>query len=283
MIGHVIIVGAAKSGTSTLFQYLDAHERVNTSAGKEPHFFCDGFYERYQEEGIAYSDLWEPGHGDVFVEATTGYTKHPVITGAPENMVDYGISPKIIYIVREPIGRLKSHVKYMLWRDESIDHDELREVSIAASMYHSQIQRFVDAFGIESVKLDLLDDLASDPDSCMKGIFRFIGVDPVPIEEAQRENQTREVTNLELMLRKTPLWNLKSLFSDALKSRLRGLWSTFSESPEADVLADIDEERIQTMCEDALRLEDLFEVDLTAWRKSIARSSLVDETEDLQV
>ena len=278
MSRHVIIAGAAKSGTSTLFKYLDAHERVNTSAGKEPHFFCSGFYERYQEEDIAYNDLWEPSHGDVFVEATTGYTKHPVITGAPENMVDHGISPKIIYIVREPIGRLKSHIKYMSWRDESIDHDELREISIAASMYHSQIQRFVGAFGIESIKLVLLDDLAADPGSCMKNIFQFIGVDPVPIEEAQRENQTREVTNLELMLRKTPLWNLKSLFSDALKSRLRSLWSTFSDSPETDVLAEIDEERVHAMCED-----EMFEIDLTPWRRAIARSSLIDETEDLQV
>ena len=283
MCQHVIIIGAAKSGSSSLFQHLSTHERVNTSAGKEPHFFCDGFYEQYQEEGTAYRDLWDEEQGDILIEATTGYTKHPVITGAPKNMVDSGISPQIIYIVREPISRLRSHVKYMTWRDESIDVDELREVSVVSSMYCSQIQRYIDTFGIESVKLVLLDDLASDPDSCIKDIFRFIGVDPVSIKEDRRENQTREVTNLELMLRSTPIWNLKSLFSETLKSRIRSFWSTFSESPEADVLAGIDEERLQAMCEDALRLEELFDVDLTPWREAMVRSPLLPETKSSDV
>jgi hypothetical protein len=171
----------------------------------------------------------------------------------------------------------------MKWRNESIDPDKLREISIVSSMYHSQIRRFVDAFGIESVKLVRLDDLASEPNSCMRNIFRFIDVDPVSVEDAKRENQTREVTNLELMLRKTPLWNLEALFPDALKSRLRDIWSTFSDSPETEVLTEIDEERIHAMCEDALRLEDLYGIDLTAWRRAIARSSLIDEIEDPQV
>jgi hypothetical protein len=281
MARHVIIIGAAKSGTSTLFQYLDTHERVNTSAGKEPHYFCDGFYEDQRKEGTEYEALWAASHGDIYLEATTGYTKHPVITGAPENMVEYGLSPKIIYIVREPISRLESHVKYMTWRDRRISADKLRRISVASSMYYSQIKRYIDAFGTEAVKLVLLDDLASNPDSCARKIFEFIGIEPVSVEEPRQENETRAVTDLELTLRDTPLWSLKSLLSDGVKSKLRSLWTLFSESPEAEIIGSIDEERIRTMCEDALRLETLFDVDLTPWRESIGRSPLLAEIESL--
>ncbi|WP_251961515.1 sulfotransferase domain-containing protein [Salinibacter ruber] len=279
MSKHVIIIGAAKSGTSSLFKYLDTHERVNTSAGKEPHYFCDGFYGRYQKKEIPYRNLWSEGNGDIFLEATTSYTKHPVISGTPKNMVEYGISPKIIYIVREPISRLISHVKYMIWRKQNIDVDNLRKVSVASSMYHSQVKRFIDAFGFGAVKLILLDDMAYDPNTCVREIFRFIGIDPVSIEGSRRENKTREVTNIELMVRETPLWNLKSLFPEVLKSHIRSLWATFSKSPEVELIDSIDEERIRIMCEDALRLEKSFNVDLTHWREAIARSSLVPEAE----
>ncbi|WP_263808697.1 sulfotransferase domain-containing protein [Salinibacter sp.] len=281
MARHVIIVGAAKSGTSTLFQYLGTHKRVNTSAGKEPHYFCDGFYEDHQKEGTDYEDLWTSSRGDICLEATTGYTKYPVITGAPENMVEYGLSPKIIYVAREPISRLKSHIKYMVWRDRSIGADKLRKISVASSMYYSQINRFVDAFGAGAVKLVLLDDLASNPDSCVREIFEFIGIDPVSVEESRKENETRAVTNLELILRDSPLWSLKSLLSDGVKSKLRHLCTLFSESPEAEIIGRIGEERLRTMCEDALRLETLFDVDLMPWRRSIGRSPLLAEIESL--
>jgi len=276
MSRHLIIVGAAKSGTSTLFQYLDQHSRVNTSAGKEPHFFCDGFYERYEKTGTVYKDLWDEDQGDIFAEASTGYSKHPVITGAPENMAAYGLSPKIIYIVREPISRLRSHIKYMMWRTETQNVDAICEAAIVSSMYYSQIRRYVDVFGDDTVKLVLLGELSAQPTSCMKEVFRFTGVDPVPIDTTRRDNQTRNVTNLELAVRSTPIWRLKSLLSNSLKSRIRSVWNLFSSSPEVDVLSDIDPDRILAMCEDALRLEELFDVDLGSWRETIDRSKFLD-------
>lgn len=273
---NVIIIGAAKSGTSTLFHHLGRHRRVNISAGKEPHYFCDGFYEDYVTEGTAYEDLWDDVDGDVYLEASTGYTKHPVITGAPENMKKYGICPKFIYMVREPIGRMASHAKYMMWRRDNMNVDKLRKICLTTSMYYTQISRYVDVFGVENVKIVLLRDLSESPEACTDEAFRFIGLESVPVDQNRRENKTREVTNFELRIRNAPVWKLRHLLPDRVKSGIRSVWSTFSESPEMNVIRSIPREEIRVMCDDALRLEELFEVDLNPWREKFARSKLVE-------
>lgn len=270
----VIIIGAAKSGTSTLFNKLGEHNRINTSAGKEPHYFCDGFYEDFLERDVRYEDLWEKPKGDVYLEASTGYTKFPVISGPVKNMKEYGISPRFIYIVREPIERMKSHVKYMMWRNENIKVNYLREICVVTSMYFKQIKRYEKEFGRESMILVMLEDMSSDMKRCVKNIFEFIGVDPVKVDSGDKKNETREVTNFELALRGTPLWKLKSFFPNNLKSQIRGLWSYFSESPEDEVIAGVDQSKIREMCDDALRLEELFDLNLDPWRESIATSEL---------
>jgi sulfur relay (sulfurtransferase) DsrC/TusE family protein len=276
MSRYVIIIGAAKSGTSTLFRHLGSHDRVNTSAGKEPHYFCDGFYERHLSKGTAYEDLWDDECGDVYLEASTGYTKHPVITGAVKNMMRYGLAPKLIYLVREPIERMLSHAKYMMWRRNEPDLDNLGKLCVTTSMYHRQVSRYVRTFGHEKMKVIPLRKLSKQTTNTVNAVFRFIGLEPAPIERGEVENETRKVTNIELALQGTPLWSLKSFIPNDAKRRIRRFWNLFSQSPEAKVVERIEKQNIQEMCKDAQRLKELFEIDLDPWRERFERSELID-------
>lgn len=273
---NVIIIGAAKSGTSTLMEHMDEHENVNTSAGKEPRYFCDGYYEEYLKRGIEYESLWEEDKGNVYLEASTGYTKYPAVTGAAENMEEYGINPKIIYIVRDPIERMISHARYMMWREENINMEYLRESCVAASMYYTQSKRYLDRFGKERMKIIKIDGISNNTEETVKDIFEFIGESTTKKIENKKKNVSKNVTKLELIIRKSPVWKLKSFIPGTLKKKTRNLWSLFSESPHKDVIDGIEKAKIRKMCQDALQLEDLFRIDLEPWRENIARSELLD-------
>jgi len=282
MVRNVIIIGAEKSGTTSLFRYLDEHSRVNTSAGKEPHYFCDRFYEELRSDKVDYEDLWDRACEDIYLEASTGCTKYPVFTGALENMIEYGLNPLFLYIVRSPIDRMLYHAKYMMYKKKSMKTsvEKIRKLCVTTSMYHKQISRYKDVFGRDSLKVVTLNELYVNPGQTVKSIFQFIGVDPFLIERARKENETNEVTRLELAVRKTPVWKLKHFLPDGLKTGIRKFWSLFSRSPEVDVTERIEPETIRRMCHDALRLEDLFDdVDLDPWRLDIARSDLLPDVE----
>jgi hypothetical protein len=272
---HVIIVGAAKSGTSTLMDHMAKHENVNTSAGKEPRYFCNGYYEKYLKKGIKYENLWKDGKGDVCLEASTGYTKYPAVDGPPNNMKNYGISPKMIYIVRSPIDRMISHAKYMMWREKSINIDQLRESCVCSSKYYTQAKRYLSVFEKKNFKLIKLSEMSENTNRVIKDVFDFIEESPINNVKNDVKNETRNVTEFELRIRKIPLWKVKNVLPNWVKVRIRSFWSFFSEGPEKRVISGIKEEKIRDMCRDALRLEEIFSVNLNDWRKDIARSEIL--------
>ena len=73
----LIIIGAMKSGTTTLFRLLAQHPQIARPSEKEPHFFSRA--ERFENGLSHYQNLWKwrPGFHKVALEASTGYTKFP--------------------------------------------------------------------------------------------------------------------------------------------------------------------------------------------------------------
>ena len=81
--GFVIIVGAMKAGTTSLFDYLKAHPAICPAMMKEPEYFTHYQHHGFRARGInikQYSDLWQfdPSQHRYALEASTGYTKVPL-------------------------------------------------------------------------------------------------------------------------------------------------------------------------------------------------------------
>ncbi|MCH8112407.1 MAG: sulfotransferase [Proteobacteria bacterium] len=81
-----IIIGAMKSGTTTLFELLSQHPEIAPCREKEPFFFASE--EKYAADEDAYQMLWDwdPNRHKIALEASTDYAKLPFVTGVPDRM-----------------------------------------------------------------------------------------------------------------------------------------------------------------------------------------------------
>ena len=109
---NALIVGAAKSGTSSLYAWLAQHPGVCVPATKELRFFDN----QWQRGRRWYAACFEPERGQsVVLEATPNYFPHPL---APERVRSLLPDARLIFLLREPVSRAYSHHQYRLARGE---------------------------------------------------------------------------------------------------------------------------------------------------------------------
>ncbi len=179
----VFLIGAMKSGTTSLYDLLIQHPEICPCTIKEPEYFSQSVGPRELKEK-KYEDLFEPDFEShkYLLDASTGYTKHPRENGVPERIKAYGIDhPYLIYILRDPIDRIESHYNFMRidssWKKE-IDDQAL----IDTSNYFLQLERYQAVF--KPMNLLLLDfvELKKDPQKVCSKIFEFIGAPDLTID-----------------------------------------------------------------------------------------------------
>ena len=103
---NFIIIGAAKSATTTLTTILPKHPDIFISKTKEPKFFG-----RYYNKGWDwYASRFSEGQGSALRgEGSTMYTSQmKAFKNTPELMHQYLPKLKLIYIVRHPLDRIIS-------------------------------------------------------------------------------------------------------------------------------------------------------------------------------
>lgn len=202
-----LIVGAAKSGTTSLFRYLDQHPQVYMSPTKEPNFFHYYGRERptYRDahhqkitlrdnnvfDPEAYSSLFEDApNGAVAGEASVLYLYSD---NAPLRISEMIPSVKIVAILRNPVDRAYSH--YLHLRRDAKEPIRSFEKALAAEerrirdcwypsfhytrmgRYAEQLQRYFDLFPRSQIGVFLYDDLKKDPDALLARVCRFLEID----------------------------------------------------------------------------------------------------------
>lgn len=110
-----LIVGAMKSGTSNLFHVLGQHPQIAPCNLKEPNFFSDE--QEYAKGFSYYRDLWDwdPAVHKVALEASTTYTKYPRQEAAGR-IAEAAKDFRLIYIMRNPLERIESHIRQGLYQ-----------------------------------------------------------------------------------------------------------------------------------------------------------------------
>lgn len=108
----MMIVGAMKSGTSTLFEMLSQHPAICPSCVKEPEFFSS-----HQGHGADVEDYeslfdYDSLRHTMCLEASTGYSKYPSEIDVPKRIKEYGLNPVFIYSVRNPFDRVESEYNF---------------------------------------------------------------------------------------------------------------------------------------------------------------------------
>jgi hypothetical protein len=103
-----LIIGSAKSGTTTLYECLQRHPNIFLPALKEPQFFSKN---SVFEQGAAwYKALFAQAEdSQICGEASTTYTRWPHTPDVPRRIMNLLPNPKFIYLMRNPVERAYSH------------------------------------------------------------------------------------------------------------------------------------------------------------------------------
>ena len=105
---NLFVIGAMKSGTTTLHEYLGSHPEICMSDRKEPGYFVE---EYGWSNGVDWYLRQFSGDGKekYLGESTTDYTKLPRFKGVARRIAEFNPGAKIMYLLRDPIERTISH------------------------------------------------------------------------------------------------------------------------------------------------------------------------------
>jgi hypothetical protein len=296
-----LIVGAAKSGTSSLYHYLRQHPRVFMPANKEPWFFFwmgedpyaravpplrKAFIWRLED----YIQLFSVARKkDVLGEASVAYLAcyKEVIDNIKSIYGEKYKDLKIVIILRNPVDRAFSNYLHAikvgretLPFSEAISPEVIERRKKEAhwaglldyldrGMYFQQVKAFTEEFPL--LKVCLFEDL-QDSDRLVRDLFQFLGVDTdVKVFTNMKVNpsgvpRSRFLTKL-LISRDGSRVYLKRILPLGLTTKLiqlrEYLLKHLLEKPELP--PDMRAHLIKIYKEDVLNLERILGHDLSHW------------------
>jgi hypothetical protein len=198
-----LIIGAGKSGTTAVYEFLDMHPEVFMSKIKETNFFeLEGkpviidpkddpenlfHYPQSINNWEDYKNLFK----DAGQKKARGEASPMYLYGkrAPMHIKEKLPDVKLIAILREPVDRLYSRWLHII-RDQNetigdfkgcLDKTSIwwrRNDLIKEGFFGTNLKRYFDIFPKSQLKVLIYDDLKENPEAVMKEIYEFIGVHP---------------------------------------------------------------------------------------------------------
>ncbi len=202
------IIGAMKSGTSTLHAMLDCHPGAFLPRGEAFYFDLDDFAQHpdfYPYDGGRWQPMDFAGqqaryaawYRALFAQAQPGQlcgedstTYLPSRRAAPR-IAALRPDAKILVMLREPVARTYSQYWHLL-RHGQAHHDfetMLRlypQQLLQRSQYLAQLEYWAQHFPREQIRVLLLEQLRADPQRELAGVLEFLGLPgPVPAAAPQ--------------------------------------------------------------------------------------------------
>lgn len=177
---YCLLIGAMKAGTTTLFKHLCQHPAIAGAREKEPNFFTRT---ELRDRGRPwYEAQWDfdPARHVWALEASTEYAKLPIVPSAAFFTRAIPADYRIVYVVRDPLERLRSHYRHGLAQGFTPQpiHEHLDPTAVAIGNYHLQIWPYRVAFGPERILVLDHAALSSDLPGVLRRVAEFLGIDP---------------------------------------------------------------------------------------------------------
>jgi Sulfotransferase family len=295
---NFLIIGAMKSGTTSLYHYLAQHPQIYMSSVKEPKFFAlEGTTwdaEPLGSGGLAkikgirdwntYQELFSGVSGETAIgEASPLYIYAPL---AAEKIRQTLPDVKIIAILRHPVDRAYSHFLHWVQRElEPLGADFLKvwneeDARVALDwspnyhykhrgFYYNQLKRYYDRFEKDRIRVYLLEDLQRDPIALTRDLFDYLEVDPSFVPQTDRKYNVSKIpknSQLKQLLDRPNLLKkvLKPFIPPAWRDRLKNNFKQKNTiKPQLD--PELRHRLTQDYREDILKLQDLIQKDLSLW------------------
>ena len=212
-----LIIGAAKSGTTSLYYYLRQHPDIGMSVPKEPNFFHRADFRDALDE---YRRCFTAA-GRVRGESSVEYTYHPFVKGVPERIHSVLPNARLIYVVRDPIDRAEAlhhqhYCSHKVGREVEKTFAELdpaKNLYVASSMYALQLKQYLQFFARSSILIVDQEALRFKREDTLRSVFAFLGVEAdFASDRFDSELNTREtklrMTGAGVRLRGSPVADL---------------------------------------------------------------------------
>jgi hypothetical protein len=192
---NLLIIGSAKSGTTSLHRYLGRHPEIsmaspresgrlldNDVGGKEMRFFWrEDWRDRMDWYRSHFAEMTTPIRG----EATPAYSAHPFHSGVAERIHTTIPEVRLLYIVRDPIERIISQYSQQRadgdrrsFEERMSEYDNPDNSIVCPSRYATQIEQYLTFFPMSQLLVIDQQHLKHRRRSTLRRIFTFLGVDP---------------------------------------------------------------------------------------------------------
>jgi hypothetical protein len=298
---NFIIIGAAKSGTTSLYHYLAQHPQVYMSPRKHTRFFAfenenpsfrgPGPVDPPNPYAVADINSYHALFSDASHETAIGEASHSYLyqAQAAGRIEKYAPDIKLIAILRNPTERAFSHYRQLIRngreriRDfaRALEEEEVRVRDnwwpdfhyVRIGLYYQQLQRYFKLFRTDQIRVYLYEDLCLDPAGMLRDIFRFLEVEDTFIPQASirynasgiPKNRTLHV-GLQKLRRVEPF--AARIFPERQMQLLLRIGSNLhNRNLSSQRLSPQLREKVTEAYfrEDILRLQGLIQRDLSAW------------------
>lgn len=296
ILPNFLIIGAFKSGTNSLYQYLNPHPQIFMCPVNEPSFFAfEGQKisgKRWAKNSIVtkfddYKKLFAGATGKTAIgEASPTYL---VSSQAPARIKHYLPQVKLIAILRHPVDRA-----YSQWQMEFRQGAEkigdfakavqikqtgsdgiVRQKYVYGSKYYSLLKRYYDLFDRSQICVLLFDQLLDDRSGLIKSIYNFLEVDSeyVPENISVHYNEggvpRNQFTGFFTQKIYPYLAEIKTMLPQGMQEKVTAQSREFKKQllvkPPA-LSSELRSELTTLFKEDILLLQDLIQKDLSMWQ-----------------
>jgi hypothetical protein len=215
---NFLVIGAGRSGTTSLDAYLGEHPDVYLPDVKAPSFFfCEGLgriddpslrlvtRNYFVADRRAYEALFD----GVTTEKAVGEVSPVYLASVhvAQRIAEAIPDARLIAVIRNPVDRV--HARWVARRRDGLERRDFAELVreeragplvrddafgtyLAGGFVAHVLRTYLDRFPRERIRIHLFDDLVRDARAVMADLFAFLGVDPgfVP-DTGTRHNASR--------------------------------------------------------------------------------------------
>lgn len=295
---NFLIIGAARTGTSSLYEYMRQHPDIFFSPIKEPMFFAlEGGKPDFRGPGDdkeinrkSVTDL--AAYQALFAGATTqkaigeASANYLYSDRAAERIKHYVPEAKLITVLRNPVERAYSSFLYTIrdgrepLRDfgEALAQEDRRIGEHWEHIWHyahmgfygQQLQRYYDRFDKKQIRVYLNEDMKKDSPGVLKDIFGFLEVDDSYMPDTSvsyNEGGVPKRKLLNTVLTRPSIIKrlLRPLMPAAVMKFYTELKHSNLDKPPLD--SEVRARLVGVYRDDVLRLQDMIGKDLSHWLK----------------
>lgn len=196
----IVVIGAMRAGTTTLYEMLRQSGLVTVPRMKETDFFLEKQYQRgLKWLNNQYNDFSKP-----LVDMSPNYTRYEVFPGVPQRIYETNPNAKLVYILRDPVKRAISEYRHgTAMGYELPSPDEIYsngDRGYECSRYYEQLLPYLEFWSIEDIHIVEFEDLVKDQWGVLNTLFKDLGLSAEPIDQSVVH------TNSADELKKVPSW-----------------------------------------------------------------------------